>query len=122
MKMLLKKIWSVLAAEKTSAKNFRRMLGDEGYAVADQYIVYKSFRIAKFEVRGDEVWIRTHSKNRGYSRLHRVRNLKVALHKLRESYRNFSYAAEKPGTRLPAVRVARRVEPNNSRGSKMAYN
>ncbi len=120
--MLLKEIWSVLGAEKASAKDFRRMLGNEGYAVADPYIVYKSFRIAKFEVRGDEVWIRTHSKTRGYSRLHRVRNLKVALHKLRVSYRNFSYAAEKPGTRLPAVRIAKRVETNNSRGGRMAYN
>lgn len=105
MNILLRELVSNLRAETVSVKDFRRMLGNEGYAVQSPYIVYKDCRIAKFEVRGDAVRIFTHSKKRGYARSHRVRNLMVALHKLRESYRNFVYASEKPGVRLPTIRI-----------------
>lgn len=120
--MILRQIWSNLRAAKVPVKNFRRMLGDHGYAVMEPYILYKDCRIARFETRGDVVWLRTHAKTRGYAHLYRVRDLKVALHKLRESYRNFSHAAEQPGSKVRAIRVDARAKRNQPQRKKMAYN
>ncbi len=95
-------------------KTLRRALTDKGYAIYEPYIVYKGCRVSKFEVNptDDSVIIYTHSKSRGYCKSYQVRDLEIALFKIRKSYKNFLYAAEKPGVVVREVKVGAREGEN----------
>jgi hypothetical protein len=88
-------------------KTLRRALTDRGYAIYEPYIVYKGCRVGKFEVNpeDDSVIIYTHSRRRGYCRAYLVRDLEIAMQTIRKSYKNFLYAAERPGVVVREVKV-----------------
>jgi|GEM_PF-5368226 len=88
-------------------KVLRRALTDKGYAIYEPYIVYKGCRVAKYEVNpvDGSVSVCTHSKSRGYCHAYRVRDLDIALYRIRRSYKNFLYAAEKPGVVMREVKI-----------------
>jgi hypothetical protein len=110
--VIFQMLLSQLRNDKVGMAELRRTLFRHGYAVFESYIVYKDSRIARMQVTPDGVWLWTHSRKKGYSLGYKVRNLSVALHKLRQSYRNFLEAAEKPGVKLPKVVIHRPVRAN----------
>lgn len=110
--ILLQMLLSQLRNDKVEMTELRRTLFSHGYAVFEQYIVYKDSRIAKMQLRPDGLWLWTHSPKKGYSLSYKVRNVSVALYKLRQSYLNFLKAADRPGVKLPKILISRSARTN----------
>ncbi len=108
-RMALDRLWE----KPIHWKLLRRTLTDRGYAINDPYIVYKGCRVGKFLINpvDDSVVIYTHSKRKGYCRKYLVRDVEVAMFIIRRSYKNFLYAAERPGVVVREVKVRPRTAP-----------
>jgi len=108
--MQLKTALGWLSGKPVQWKVLRRALTDRGYAVYEPYIVYKGCRVGKFQVNpaDESVVIYTHSKRQGYCNSYRVRDIDVALYRIRRSYKNFLYAAERPGVVVKEVKIKAR--------------
>ena len=96
-----------LLGETIEWRALRRALTDRGYAIHDPYIVYKDCRVGKFQVdpKNNSVVICTHSRHKGYSQFYKVRDLDMALRKIRKSYINFLAASSRPGAQVRQVAV-----------------
>lgn len=112
--MPFKEVLDWLLEKPIQWRILRKALTNKGYAIYDPYIVYKGCRVGRFFVdpETENVTIYTHSKHRGYCHSYTVRDLEVALYKIRKSYRNFIYAAERPGAAVREVKV--RVKSNSN--------
>ncbi|MDJ1480110.1 hypothetical protein QNI16_06400 [Cytophagaceae bacterium YF14B1] len=105
--MPIKLVLDWLLQKPIQWKVLRKALINKGYAIYDPYIVYKGCRVGRFSVNPvtEAVTIYTHSKHRGYCHSYVVRDLEIALHKIRRSYKNFIYASEQPGAAVREIKI-----------------
>lgn len=112
----LRTLWAIVCCRKASMPFVKRALSSRGYAIREPYVVYKDCRVARIQIdKNERIWLFTHSRRKAYTNRYQIRDMVVALYRVRQSYLNFLYAASRPGVSIPRIEV--NLQPSGTRSS-----